>query len=72
MRPGETEREMVDRHLADGERIIVAQRALIARFEARGIGTTEPTALLGIFLGLQVLHQEHHDRLQIPTRLQGI
>ena len=64
MRPGETELEMVSRHVADGDRQIEKQRALIAHMESTGASTVVVRALLDSFLDVQKLHCEHLARLQ--------
>lgn len=64
MQPGETELEMVSRHMADGDRQIEKQRALIAHMESTGASTVAAVALLGAFVDVQSLHCEHLARLQ--------
>ena len=64
MRPGETELQMVQRHVADGKRHIADQRALITKLQGAEADTTVAETLLGNFLDVQALHLEHLARLQ--------
>ena len=64
MRPGETELQMVQRHVADGKRHIADQRALITKLERMGADTVAAETLLGNFSDMQALHLEHLARLQ--------
>lgn len=63
MRPGETELEMVQRHVADGERHIDTQCALIAKMERTGGNIEVAVTLLESFVETQSLHREHLERL---------
>ncbi|TNC06533.1 hypothetical protein FF100_34360 [Methylobacterium terricola] len=63
MRDGETELDMVLRHVEDGARQIAKQRALIARLQQSGLKTEQAEALLIVFEDIQRQHQEHLARL---------
>lgn len=64
MRSGETELEMVRRHVREGERQLAAQRALIARVDARGLPTEEAANLLAVFEEIQRMHEAHLTRIK--------
>lgn len=59
MRAGETELEMVRRHVEEGAEHIAKQRALIARLRQRGLPTQEAESLLVTFEDLQRQHEDH-------------
>ncbi|ACA21280.1 hypothetical protein M446_7062 (plasmid) [Methylobacterium sp. 4-46] len=59
MRAGETELEMVRRHVEEGAEHIAKQRALIARLSEDGLPTQEAEALLVTFEDLQRQHEDH-------------
>jgi hypothetical protein len=59
----ETELEMVTRHVAEGARHIVKQRALIARLREAGLPTQEAEALLVAFEDSQRQHEDHLARI---------
>lgn len=63
MREGETEIEMVRRHVEAGAQLITKQQALIARLRQRDLPIKEAEALLILFEDLQRQHQEHLARL---------
>ncbi|PIK73757.1 hypothetical protein CS379_06605 [Methylobacterium frigidaeris] len=63
MRDGETELDMVQRHVKDGARHIVKQRAVIDRLQRCNLPTEDAEALLILFEGIQRQHQEHLARL---------
>lgn len=64
MKPDETELEMVERHVASGDRIIACQRALIARLATTGSHYDAARALLATFIETQALHRQHLARLR--------
>ena len=53
---------MADRHVAQGNGIIVKQHQLIARLDASSIDSTIAKALLVTFLTSQQLHEDDRDR----------
>lgn len=63
MRPGETELEMVQRHVADGKRHIADQRALIVELEGAGADTEVAETMLANLLDTQALHLQHLERV---------
>lgn len=63
MRDGETEIDMVRRHVKDGARHIVKQRAIIDRLQLWNLPTEDAEALLILFEDIQRQHQEHLARL---------
>ena len=52
---------MADRHVAQGNGIIVKQHRLIARLDACGIDSTIANTLLETFLTSQQLHEDDRD-----------
>ena len=60
----ESERQMVERHVAIGKRLIGQQRALIAEKRAKGRDTSHAEDTLEQFQGMQRLHEQHLARLQ--------
>lgn len=60
----ETELEMVQRHVREGEGLVTRQRALIARLGASGLPTGEADRLLDEFEEMQRLHEDHLARIQ--------
>jgi hypothetical protein len=52
---------LATRHVADGERRIRAQRALVARLEGHGLPTGQANSLLGVFL-VTLGHMQQHMR----------
>ena len=60
----ETELQMVERHVREGERHLTSQREIIARLRARGRDTSEADRLLTNLEDLQRLHLEHLRPLQ--------
>ena len=64
MRAEETELEMVQRHVREGEKHLVNQRALIDRLRASELPTGEAEALLDTFEDMQGQHIAHLMRLQ--------
>ena len=63
MREGETEFEMVWRHVTAGAEHVAKQRALIARLQEAGRPTDKAEALLIHFQDLQRQHEAHLERL---------
>ena len=59
MSEGETELEMVRRHVEEGADHVVKQRALIARLKKNGLPFHEAEALLATFEDLQRQHEDH-------------
>lgn len=64
MERGETELEMVRRHVREGERIVVNQRALIDRLKASDRPIDEAEILLANFQAVQRQHEEHLSRIE--------
>lgn len=64
MREGETELDMIKRHVQDGVRHIAKQRALIDRLRRRGLPTDQAEALLVNFELIQRQHQDHLSRIE--------
>ncbi len=64
MREGETELDMVRRHVKNGAQHIAKQRALITRLRRKGLSTAEAEALLATFEDLQRQHQDHFARIK--------
>jgi hypothetical protein len=64
VRPGETEIEMVRRHVREGASTITRQQRLIARLLANGFPTDVALQMLRQFEQSQRQHQEHLDRLE--------
>lgn len=64
MREGETELEMVRRHVKDGAEHIAKQRALSARLRQKGEPTEEAEALLATFEDIQNQHEDHLSRAE--------
>ena len=63
---GETELEMVARHVRDGERHVTRQREIIAEFAARGASTVQASDLLMQFEATLRQHRKHLARLRKP------
>ena len=59
----ETDLEMVQRHVREGEVHLANQRALIARLNASKLPTGEAEALLVTFEDMQGQHKAHLARL---------
>ena len=59
MSEGETEREMVGRHVEEGAEHIAKQRALIAHLKEKGLPFHDAEALLVTFEDLQRQHEDH-------------
>jgi hypothetical protein len=64
MRNGETEIEMVRRHVREGIEILARQRALIDRLRDRGLPIEAATQMLAEFEDTQRQHQAHLVRLE--------
>ena len=62
--PGETELEMVQRHIADGEKKIEAQKARVKELGAGGGDSKMALSVLTNFMEMQNLHLAHLARLQ--------
>jgi hypothetical protein len=63
MQANETELEMVQRHVRDGERHLALQREIIAWHSEHGNSTEQSERLLANFEDMQRLHLEHLARL---------
>jgi hypothetical protein len=50
---------MAARHVREGERIVIQQKARIAHLEARGADTTDAEALLNTFVTTLKIFQDH-------------
>lgn len=59
MSAGETEIEIVCRHVREGAERIAKQRALVARLKAQELPAEEAEALLASFEDLQRQHEAH-------------
>jgi hypothetical protein len=68
MRPGETELEMVMRHVRQGREHLARQLQLIQRLNAKGLRTGEAERLLSNMEDLQRLHEAHLAYLQNSKR----
>jgi hypothetical protein len=64
MPANETELEMTQRHVADGERHIALQREIIARLQGLGGDTGIAEQLLEEFEATLRDHRAHRDRLE--------
>ncbi len=64
MLPGETELEMVRRHLREGLESLDRQRETIERLQIRGFPTAEARRFLATFEEIMAMHGEHLARLQ--------
>ena len=60
----ETELEMVQRHVREGERHLANQRAVIARLQTSYLPTEMAEALLGLLTDVQGEHEAHLRRLE--------
>ncbi len=60
----ETELEMVERHVLEGEERIAGQHRVIARLEALGADTTLALQLLDSLCSIQQGHLSHWDRIR--------
>lgn len=65
---GEAELEMVRRHVAQGERHVQQQLALIARLERLGLDTLTAQELLADFERTLDLHKAYQERLTVPSQ----
>jgi hypothetical protein len=54
---------MVERHVAQGERHLSSQRAIIERLGIAGLDTTDAESLLRQFQGTLAMHIAHRERL---------
>jgi hypothetical protein len=66
---GETESEMVRRHVREGEGHVKRQTEVIARLQKRGASTDMAKALLDRFNELQHLHLAHLARVEARPSL---
>jgi hypothetical protein len=57
------ELEMVDRHIAQGERHVTQQEKLVQRLKEHGLPTVEAEKLLEDFRAMLAQHREHRDIL---------
>ncbi|THK37087.1 hypothetical protein EHS39_16725 [Ensifer sp. MPMI2T] len=64
MREGETEIEMVRRHVRDGAAVVARQQELVGRLLVNGLATQAAEQMLAQFESAQRQHQEHLDRLE--------
>jgi hypothetical protein len=55
--------EIVRKHVAQGERHVTNQRAVVRELEEDGHDTSQASALLAQFEGLQSMHIAHMERL---------
>jgi hypothetical protein len=63
MRKGETERQMVDRHIAQGRENIARQIEIIRKLGLQGYPTAGAERLLATFEQAQRLHEAHLARI---------
>ena len=63
MQPGETEIEMVRRHIREGAICVARQHEVVALLRAQGKSTELAEELLGQFEQIMVLHEEHLARI---------
>jgi hypothetical protein len=61
---------MAERHVNEGETLLVHQRELIARLKHRGHGTLEAENLLRLMCQTQELHIVDRDRLRAELERQ--
>jgi hypothetical protein len=64
---GETEIQMVERHLAEGEKIIERQRELLTDLLDAEADPETAKSLLSSYLKTQSLHREHLARLIVQA-----
>ncbi|TIT12572.1 MAG: hypothetical protein E5W74_09175 [Mesorhizobium sp.] len=64
MRERESELQMVQRHVREGEATVARQRALILRLSERFLPTGSAIAVLATLEHAQALHAAHLERLQ--------
>ncbi len=67
-REGETEREMVERHIAQGEVSLARQRKVVRDLGARGAPTGRSEVLLANLRKIQDQHEAHLTRLDREGR----
>ena len=67
MRPGETERQMVERHVREGQVTLERQSALMDRLTRLSLPIENASALLALFQRVQAEHIAHLGRLQTPN-----
>jgi hypothetical protein len=67
MRDGETERQMVERHVREGEATLGRMRAVIQRLSHYRLSLVEAESLLGLLEHCQAMHAAHLARLQISS-----
>jgi hypothetical protein len=65
MRHGETELQMVQRHVREGAVHVARQREIVAQFHANGNPTELAEKLLAGFQGMQFEHEAHLERLTV-------
>jgi hypothetical protein len=68
MRDGETEPDMIRRHVEEGAQHIAQQRALIGHLRQEDLATGEAEALLVLFEDIQRQHQDHLARIETSGR----
>lgn len=64
---GETELDMLRRHVREGAGHVENQRALVARLRADGLPVDEAEALLATFEDIQKQHEAHLARVEAET-----
>lgn len=67
MTPGESELEMVRRHVAEGERHVQSQVEIIAHLQTLGAPTLLAEQLKRQFEELLVMHRQHLAKLEGST-----
>lgn len=64
MRYGETERQMVERHIREGKVTLARQRAVMERLHVLRLPLENAEALLALFERVQASHVAHLARIQ--------
>lgn len=64
--------EMVDCHIAQGERHVTQQEELVARLRGHGLPTDEAESLLEEFKALLLQHREHRRIMLGDPGLSGV
>lgn len=64
MSEAETAIQMCERHVQEGQKIVRAQQSLVAVMKRKGGNLEEAKRLLRTFEGLQLLHEQHLQRLR--------
>lgn len=65
MMPGETELQMAERHVRDGERHVASQREILSHLRNHGHPTELAERLLANLEELLAMHREHLAHLKV-------